>query len=304
MNETKKLASEHYFDIVGRINNFRYGGAKADKKVFVRKCPLDGCRGFLSTQWKCGACELFTCKECYEQKEADHECKPENVETAKMLAKECKPCPKCGVLTYKIAGCNQIWCVDCHTAWDWASGRVENGNIHNPHYYEWQRQGGTAPRAHGDEVCGGLPNIQTRDIDVNDCHRFVRHARNVILNSFHVVVNPETNQDLQIRYLKKEITKDEWKRQLVLREKKVLLKQEVYDIVEMFINVAEEEFRKYVATNSERSLMKEMESLRTYVNKQLSIVSKRYNSELFRIDSNRYNHSVWNEQTSRDRKHR
>jgi hypothetical protein len=80
-----------------------------EKIHFVRQCPANGCRGFLSTQWKCGICNQWTCPDCHELKgptrECDHTCDPNNVETAKLLAKDSKPCPKCQSLIYKINGC-------------------------------------------------------------------------------------------------------------------------------------------------------------------------------------------------------
>lgn len=76
---------------------------------FVRQCPSKDCRGFLSTQWKCGICEQWTCPDCHELKglnrDSDHTCDPNSVETAKLLAKDSKPCPKCHSLIFKISGC-------------------------------------------------------------------------------------------------------------------------------------------------------------------------------------------------------
>lgn len=78
-------------------------------KYFVRQCPAANCRGFLSSQWKCGICELWTCPDCHELKgvsrDCHHKCDPNNVETAKMLANDSKPCPKCQSLIFKISGC-------------------------------------------------------------------------------------------------------------------------------------------------------------------------------------------------------
>ena len=81
-----------------------------EKAHFVRQCPAEGCRGFLSTQWKCGICEQWTCPDCHELKgpnrdAPDHACNPDSVETAKLLAKDSKPCPKCQSLIFKISGC-------------------------------------------------------------------------------------------------------------------------------------------------------------------------------------------------------
>jgi len=80
-----------------------------EKARFVRQCPANNCRGFLSTQWKCGICEQWSCPDCHELKgpnrDCEHKCDPNNVETAKMLAKDSKPCPKCQSLIFKISGC-------------------------------------------------------------------------------------------------------------------------------------------------------------------------------------------------------
>lgn len=76
---------------------------------FVRACPAPGCRGFLSTSWECGICDVSVCSQCYEIKAEDtiHICNPDILATARLLAKDTKPCPKCGVLIHKLEGCDQ-----------------------------------------------------------------------------------------------------------------------------------------------------------------------------------------------------
>ena len=39
----------------------------------------------------------------------------------------------------KIDGCNQMWCTQCHVAFDWKTGAIQN-SVHNPHYFEWLRK--------------------------------------------------------------------------------------------------------------------------------------------------------------------
>lgn len=100
-------------DIARKIREYEeliHSGVKkenAERKTFIRKCPNADCRGFLSTQWKCNLCERKTCKECNESIDIDdeHKCDPASVETAKLLAKDSKPCPKCGEMIFKIDGC-------------------------------------------------------------------------------------------------------------------------------------------------------------------------------------------------------
>jgi len=139
------------------LNYHNPSSVKTENRHFVRQCPAHGCRGFLSTQWKCGICEQWTCPECHELKglvrDCQHKCDPNSVKTAKLLAKDSKPCPKCQSMIFKIEGCDQMWCTQCHTAFSWKTGALEK-NIHNPHYYEWQRKNGGVLRAQGDIECG------------------------------------------------------------------------------------------------------------------------------------------------------
>ena len=94
-----------------------------EKKKFVRRCTRDGCQGFLSTAWKCGLCEWHSCSKCFAVKghahDAPHECKKEDVETADLIKKDCKPCPKCGEFIEKSSGCfapdTSILCWNGHT---------------------------------------------------------------------------------------------------------------------------------------------------------------------------------------------
>jgi hypothetical protein len=81
----------------------------AQRAEFIRACPDSECRGFLSTQWKCGLCEKWSCPDCHEVKgrnrEEPHECNPDTLATARLLANDTKPCPKCRTGIFKIDGC-------------------------------------------------------------------------------------------------------------------------------------------------------------------------------------------------------
>lgn len=138
-----------------------------------RKCPDPECRGYLSNQWKCGLCDKWTCPDCHvikgSSRDAEHTCDPDTKATAQLLARDTKPCPKCCCPIHKIEGCDQMWCTQCHVAFSWRRGTIET-RIHNPHYYEWQRQlnGGTAPRNIGDFECG-------RDLGDGQVGNYINH---------------------------------------------------------------------------------------------------------------------------------
>lgn len=164
------------YDLERQVRN---GDIVAEKSVSNgRKCPDPECRGYLSTQWKCGLCEKWACPECHvikgDTRDAEHTCNPDTLATAKLLDKDTKPCPKCSTPIHKIEGCDQMWCTQCHTGFSWRRGTIEN-RVHNPHYYEWQRQngGGRAPRNVGDLECG-------RDIGDFNIHNRLTAAFNLI----------------------------------------------------------------------------------------------------------------------------
>lgn len=80
-----------------------------ERASFVRACPDEDCRGFLSTQWKCGICEKWTCPDCHVIKgytrDEEHTCDADELATARLLAADTKPCPKCATGIFKIDGC-------------------------------------------------------------------------------------------------------------------------------------------------------------------------------------------------------
>lgn len=61
-----------------------------------------------------------------------------------------------------LRNCDQMYCVECHTAFSWKTLKIETGTIHNPHYYEYQRKmnNGIMPRNPMEIQCG-------RELDMN-----------------------------------------------------------------------------------------------------------------------------------------
>lgn len=96
----------------------RPAGAAArpsERRLFIRACPVDGCRGFLSTAWRCGTCETWVCKDCGEpklngQRDDEHVCDADIAASHAMLQRDTKPCPQCAAMIFKVDGCDQMWC--------------------------------------------------------------------------------------------------------------------------------------------------------------------------------------------------
>ena len=293
INEVYRLRSEAAYNI--RLLRTGQGEKTKAEVNFVRKCPDGECRGFLSTAWKCGLCSKWACPECHEIKgenrEAPHECKPENVATAKLLAKDSRPCPGCGVVISKIEGCDQMWCPQCHTAFSWRTGHKESGVVHNPHFYEWQRKqnGGVAPRVAGDMACGGIPHYgQVRNSLVGllggevtailGFHRVVNHVQLAELPRFHNVFNQADNEDLRITYLLGNMDADALKVQVQQREKKREKERAQRRALEVLVQAGTDIIRRIMAetdTTKKRTIIEEIDALRIYINELLTKVHER-----------------------------
>jgi hypothetical protein len=135
---------EHYLEF-GRLPEYTAQTTHPNSKKeyghkYHGKCPSAHCRGFITKDYNCGICNTRICPDCHVIVDTSetHNCNPATVETVKAISKETKPCPTCHAPIYKIDGCSQMWCVQCHTAFCWNTGKIET-QIHNPHYYEWMR---------------------------------------------------------------------------------------------------------------------------------------------------------------------
>ena len=94
---------------------YRNQDKKEEKQssTFIKPCPGNNCRGFLSTRYMCGICNIKVCPQCHEVKsetknsenKEEHKCNPANIESVKLIKSDTKACPKCGVYIYKISGC-------------------------------------------------------------------------------------------------------------------------------------------------------------------------------------------------------
>jgi hypothetical protein len=233
------------------------------EKNFVRACPDGDCRGYLSSVWKCGLCSKWTCPDCHVVKgiaqDTEHTCNPDDVETAKLLKKDTKPCPKCATGIFKIEGCDQMWCTQCHTAFSWRSGRIET-HIHNPHFYEWQRRqnNGEAPRVVGDFVCGRELDYRSSGIIrrylsrlINDIPMSNDNSRILLKNIDYIVESclhlmyvempsyqvdhVNDNVELRIRFLRNRIDENTFKVLVQRANKKHAKTKEIGDILHLLV---------------------------------------------------------------------
>lgn len=283
------------------------GGAPEveERRQFMQPCSVDDCRGYLSTQWKCGLCSTWACPDCHEvigqSKDAEHTCDPNNVETARVLKKETKPCPKCSAAIFKIDGCDQIWCTQCHTAFSWKTGKLET-KIHNPHYYEWLRNTqGSVPRDPLDvPVCEDGITLESMLRQFRELRRhkvmlrdqggkyeavydklmtFIQNIIHLQQAEIRVANNYEwRNRELRVSFLLNEIDEDQLKMRLQQADKKFSKQRDCQTVYEMVVAASTDILRRFlrqvmraVGTYQEvdTSILDEMTALSKYANECL-----------------------------------
>jgi hypothetical protein len=448
------------------LNILLYGRDTGEERtaVFVRACPSEDCRGFLSTQWKCGICQKWTCPHCHilkgDDRDCEHTCNPDDVATAELLNKDTKPCPKCGIGIFKIDGCfskdvpilmwdgttkisqdikigdilvgddgiqrnvlrlmqgedelylirqqnamdyivnskhtltlinsysnnvieirvdeylnlkhsiktflmgykkdgsgqfsrtdievisigngkyygwevdsnhrfllsdsttvmncNQMFCVQCHTAFDWRTGHIETNRIHNPHYFEWMRINGTLDRNHDDVICGRelehrIFNIIYSTInskiakknhmskeeklgflqkakDIVETGRFIIHMQQVEL-PYYAYDYELNNQELRVQYMRNYISEIEFKNKLQIQNKKHYKHLEIRNVLQLVIDSMTDiflRFHKEIRKHDwdlDFSIINEADALRQYANDCLSEISKTYGCVKLRLNN-------------------
>ena len=268
-----------------------YGEMTVQRRQFVRACPYTGCKGFLSTAWKCGLCDMWTCPDCHEgrgaDREAEHTCNPDSLETAKMLERDSRNCPKCAAMIFKIDGCDQMFCTQCHTAFSWRRGTIETGTIHNPHYYDYMRRhGGGLPRAPGDVPCGGLPGWHELAVKfklrqspwynlISAAHRSIGHVNHVMIPRYTADVQAN-NRDLRIKYMIGDLPDEEFKKKIQQRDKARQRKADIRQVCEMVAAVLTDLFQAFDRTGDLQTFIDSVNEFRGHVNLTLSKVSSRW----------------------------
>jgi hypothetical protein len=208
-----------------------------------------------------------------EKNDETHVCKKEDVDTVSMIRKETRPCPKCGIRISKIDGCDQMWCTaeNCGTAFSWNTGKLINGIIHNPHYYEWMRRNnnGTAPRNPGDMPCGGFPdyysistpmralglnntyNIQTNTLNkqvnlVYSIHRCFMDIQDYRIPLYTPIRDNMMFKEFHVNFLLGKLTEEKWVQSIFMKELNMEKKTAILAVLQTFLLAGQDLFRGIV----------------------------------------------------------
>lgn len=207
----------------------------------------------------CTSCKKRVCGVCYKEYMTErggrHVCKQEDLDSLRVIEKDCKPCPGCGVPIMYISGCSQMFCTICNCAFDWRTLRMYRSGsyFHNPHYASFRESygGGNSNFFQNTRI---LPEeISFLDVDKKVKENFgadtskladksmtmkgYLYFANEVLDKYGKSQNEREefrHRQLRVHYMLNEIEEDKFKESLYLSEQQ----NETRDMVE-------EELRTY-----------------------------------------------------------
>jgi len=288
-----------------RYNNESGNQAPAERRAFVAACPIGDCKGFLSTQYKCGTCLNHFCSACRELKNANHECDPGTVESIKAILQDSRACPGCGMSINRVSGCDQMYCTQCDVPFSYATGLRIKGVIHNPHYFERLRQlrertdvEGRQPAINPaiardmQEGCGRWPAmteffwIKGGDLAMlTSFHRTATNIEQTVLHNLNRFDRTrEDNVDLRVQYCLNELEESRFKMRLEQRERKREFDVDVRECLQLFVLLTIElayrlralDDRYLRVGQAHEMLVAHLAQTEELVNKPLRDISKRF----------------------------
>lgn len=287
---------------------------KSKSVTYIIPCPASQCKGYIqSLDYDCGICSLKVCKSCHRVITDEHQCLKEDIDSVTLILKESKPCPKCATRISKIDGCDQMYCVQCNTAFSWKTLQIETGRIHNPHYYEQLRNRGfVIPREQGDNPeCQNPDNILYNDYIDSDSNLLLsasfgqslellrdtvavynsqirKFYHNVYsIQNINIHTNPfKINYSNRLQYMTNRTSEQLFKKNLYTTFKSQKYKQEVKDEVIAFnetfklllLRASEELIKFLIELNSQLKTVYQNYKPHNNICPQIDIIMSMYNN--------------------------
>lgn len=201
----------------------------------VCPCPVEGCRGMVSSDGRCLACEAAVCTECFVLKDdkrededsSKHICDPKTLATVAAIKAETKTCPKCATRISKIDGCDQLWCTQCNTAFLWSTGAIIHGLVHTtqppeedeeaiPEFMHHSGHARALDMAFKEFI--KIKKLNAKKLNVHSFFMLIYSIQTIrdMIRDMHVVDREPLLDDLRVDYCLNRITEDRWKK-LVFR---------------------------------------------------------------------------------------
>ena len=217
-----------------------------DKKIrIVCNCPVNKCRGtIISPGHQCSICKVHVCSKCWEVNESKHVCNPEIIEGVSEIKKNCKKCPSCNTMIFRISGCSQMFCTNCKTCFDWNSCKIiDVKHVHNPHLIDYMRT--IRSRNHGEHECIDLYDILHFNKNVCNYNLINRiYMDGVRLLGTYDVDELEQKKEeylekLRFKYIRSNINQNEFKTKILSYTKRNRRLIDVGMVYQTYVNTIE-----------------------------------------------------------------
>tara|TARA_B110000444_G_scaffold60176_1_gene55997 strand:- start:23193 stop:23714 length:522 start_codon:yes stop_codon:yes gene_type:complete len=165
---------------------------------------------------------------------------------------------------------------------DWRTGAIDTGRIHNPHFIQFKRKTHTS-REHGDIPCGGIPSF--RELRESSTSAKIFEYAMLVFETDRLLLfmdtRPPNNLHFRVGYMLNEISEENFKNVLQRQEKFVDKIRDITNIYEMIVHTGGDVLRQHILDTSKYdSHVAILQGLVEYSNEVFSDIRKRYNCKL------------------------
>lgn len=211
--------------------------------INVADCSMNDCKGFIKkSNYKCNVCRTAYCKSCMATMTdpKNHQCKVEDVKSLELIRKDSKKCPGCNALIHRYTGCPVMYCVLCHTAFNWNTMKLIKGSFHNPEHADMVARMRTNIRS--DLVIDGCDvqgMYRYRTYEVKFVGRYINllsHIHQTVQN-IDADINRSNVRLIRAKYLAGQVSKEEYFKIVNDHYAKMALKEEISQALRSYVLV-------------------------------------------------------------------
>ena len=204
-----------------------------------------------------------------------------------------------------------MFCTMCHIAFDWRTGKVDKGQIHNPHYYEYMNNNNVVNnnihcindnlldlhtiKKHLEWLLRYKlqPPFEYNGMDyynggyhykISDIHRSYVHIENVEIFRIDPFVD---NEELRMDYLTNVLSEEDFKIALQRKEKANEKRNEINLVFMTYMDIIKDLINSIMTFKTFKELEEfdnSVERLRIYINDSFKRISRRYQCVTTYID--------------------